>query len=264
MGTVAGRGFMMLCRGVVLLVSACLALSGCHDGGKEADAVDRPSFSSPRMELKVGETMMNEVFGASVVEIAHIPSVVSVGQNGCRISVTGVMAGEGNISVRADGRLLRCEVHVTGVPSGEKPDEEDVRLNMADSSLRISVGKRVIRYDAPGALFRCEKNCGELYAASLGTGETMIFRSADALFGIQGAVATAPASHRACSSARMLSIGDNADNVVSDAAGVEFELNGMDMPVKRASIMLRNNVATWIRLLLENGETVWVVVPVDF
>lgn len=235
--------------GVVLVTLLCFAASGALCGcgvaeSSESQRVERAEFEKEKLIVKVGETKTNRVTGASELSLISSSDVVSMAIDGCVVSVTGLSVGKGEVAVRADGKRLAFAVEVVAREDEEESTPTDVAENLADSTLRITLGKRCMHYGVVGSMFMRSKDWKRIRAVNIDSGEDMEFSCGDDSF-----------------------VGGDVPRV-----GVEFEempgawmkINGNDVVFKSCAVVSRNSKGVWIRVVCENEGVAWIVVPSDF
>lgn len=141
---------------LVCTIVVLLAAVGCKDSEEDPQAQLRPSFSVSNLSVRTGETISCRILNASKVILVSVPDCVEVVTDGLKLHVTGLVAGEGELNVSADGMRLRCAVEVIGVdtPVDDDPETpEEIAARLDDASMRIAAGEHVLSYSVPGTIF---------------------------------------------------------------------------------------------------------------
>lgn len=176
---------------------------------------------------------------AGAVSLVSSPDFVEVGIDGCSLEIKALSSGDGEIWVSADNKRVRCRITVIDVSlPGEPPvPDDDIAAELADISMRVSVGRQVIGYSTPGNMFIISADRKQLDVVSLSTGSEIRFGCDNLL------------------------LGDDAvgmDNPV-DVSHPVLMVDGVGKPVSEARIMQHTADGVWIRVVTEEGAAIWIV-----
>lgn len=224
---------------ILLPVLVSMALAGCDKHGANEEGALRPVFETVHVNINVGEVFINKVLNAGEVSLVSSPDFVEVGIDGCSLEIRALSSGDGEIWVSADNKRVRCRITVIDASlPGEPPvPDDDIAAELADISMRVSVGRQVIGYSTPGNMFIISADRKQLDVVSLSTGSEIRFGCDNLL------------------------LGDDAvgmDNPV-DVSHPVLMVDGVGKPVSEARIMQHTADGVWIRVVTEEGAAIWIV-----
>ncbi len=213
---------------ILLPVLVSMALAGCDKHRANEEGALRPVFETAHVNINVG-----------AVSLVSSPDFVEVGIDGCSLEIKALSSGDGEIWVSADNKRVRCRITVIDVSlPGEPPvPDDDIAAELADISMRVSVGRQVIGYSTPGNMFIISADRKQLDVVSLSTGSEIRFGCDNLL------------------------LGDDAvgmDNPV-DVSHPVLMVDGVGKPVSEARIMQHTADGVWIRVVTEEGAAIWIV-----
>ena len=162
---------------ILLPVLVSMALAGCDKHRANEEGALRPVFETAHVNINVGEVFINKVLNAGAVSLVSSPDFVEVGIDGCSLEIKALSSGDGEIWVSADNKRVRCRITVIDVSlPGEPPvPDDDIAAELADISMRVSVGRQVIGYSTPGNMFIISADRKQLDVVSLSTGSEIRF-----------------------------------------------------------------------------------------
>ncbi|MDE6629775.1 MAG: hypothetical protein K2K36_10460 [Muribaculaceae bacterium] len=226
---------VMLVAGVSVAMPA--GFPGCRSIVEEPSHPEHAMFDVAELTVAAGETAELIVKNASAVEVLSVDDIVSVAVNGAVLNITGLTPGTTELTIRADGQILRCTIIVTGpdapaVDDGE--DDAERRAALADDAVRASVGALSMELAGPGNMFKVSSDARLVTVVSLTAGHHL-----------------------------ELSLPVSLGMVLpgTDLNGIALTLDGSKLDISEAEAEQRTDSRVWLRLVSVSGTRCRLVLP---